>query len=143
MRRKRREREREGESEGISRGIKPKPQDISDLEGKWVKQGGWGWGVGVGARKEGGGEREDEKKERKRGNLKGRNKEMEREKRSLQRAAGKPPESSAQTNHKIPTKATKPVRGLTGVPSARNDVCAAAMVCVCGLHTFTLCACYM
>lgn len=36
------------------------------------------------------------------------------------RAAGKPPESSAQTNHKIPTRATKSVRGLTRVPSAHS-----------------------
>lgn len=46
--------------------------------------------------------------------------EREREKESLLRAAGKPPESSAQTNHKIPTRATKPVRGLTRVPSAHS-----------------------
>lgn len=31
---------KEGVSKGFSGGIKPKPQDISDLEGKWVKQGG-------------------------------------------------------------------------------------------------------
>ncbi len=31
---------KEGESKGISKGIKPKPQDISDLEGERVKQGG-------------------------------------------------------------------------------------------------------
>ena len=30
-----RESRKEGEDEGTSRGIKPKPQDISDLEGKW------------------------------------------------------------------------------------------------------------
>lgn len=35
-----RERQREGESKAISKGIRPKPQDISDLEGEWVKQGG-------------------------------------------------------------------------------------------------------
>lgn len=142
MRWKRRERQREGESEGISRGIKPKPQDISDLEGKWVKQGGWGgrWGRGQGGRA---GERERERMKKNEEERKSEGKEQrdgEREKQSLQRAAGKPPESSAQTNHKIPTKATKPVRGPTGVPSARNDVCAAAIVCACGLHTFTFCA---
>lgn len=43
---------------------------------------------------------------------------------SFQRAAGKPPESSAQTNHKIPAEATKPGRGLTRVPPARRG-------CVC------------
>lgn len=54
-------------------------------------------------------EREEEKK--KRGKLKGRNKEIEgeREEQSRWRAAGNPPESSAQTNHKIPAEATKPV----------------------------------
>lgn len=40
MRQKGRERQKEGESQGISKGIKPKPQDISDLEGERVEQGG-------------------------------------------------------------------------------------------------------
>lgn len=34
------DRQKERESNSISKGIKPKPQDISDLEGAWVKQGG-------------------------------------------------------------------------------------------------------
>lgn len=74
---------------------------------------------------------------------------MERKKPSLWRAAGKPPESSAQTNHKIPTKATKPVWGLTRVPSAHNGcMCVWIYVCLWCAHIYLrvcvrVCVCHM
>lgn len=107
-----------GREHRLFQGIKPKPQDISDLEGKWVKQGGG-----------------KIQRRGKREYVKGTDKEMERE-RSLQRAAGKPPESSAQTNHKIPTKATKPGRGMTRLPSTHS-------VCVCIDTLLLLCMLYV
>lgn len=60
-RQKGRERQKEGGSEGISKGIKPKPQDISDLEGEWVKKGGGGGGKEKERKAEGKEQRDGEK----------------------------------------------------------------------------------
>lgn len=98
-----RERQSGSQAQAYPRGLKPKPLDISDLEGKWVK---------------------NKQEPGKRGRKIKRWKEREGKAQSFQRAAGKPPESSAQTNHKIPAEATKPGRGLTRVPPARRG-------CVC------------
>lgn len=61
--------------------------------------------------------------------------------RSLQRAAGNPPVSSPQTEHKIPNEATKPVRALTWCTLPTVRVCVCLPLCVCGVYTFFLCLC--
>jgi len=98
-----RKREREGERERmhIRGGIKPKPQDISDLEGEWVKPRG---------RREGG-----ERKERER---KGRNKEREikRGAKSLE-GSWSASRTLGSNNHDIPAEATKPGRGGGVLPT--------------------------
>lgn len=55
------------------------------------------------------GKRGGKEKERKAEGKEQRDGGSESRERRLCRAAGKPPESSAQTNHKIPTEASKPV----------------------------------
>lgn len=130
-RQKRRKRQREGESKSISKGIKPKPQDISDLEGEWVKLGGWGE------------ERGEEKK--KRGKLKERNKEMEGVK------AGRGDFAGQLENLQNPL--LKPTIKFQLKPQNQYEdwrgfllptVCVFTFVCVCLCHAHIyLCACHM
>lgn len=103
----------------------------------------WPWGRVGKAGRVGRGKRGGKEKERKAEGKEQRDGGSESGERRLCRAAGKPPESSAQTNHKIPTEALKPVWGLTRVPSA-HSLCVHICVCVCLCHAHIyLCACHM
>lgn len=96
---------------------------------------------------------EKEKREGKtRGDLKGSNKgmarerERKREKKGIWTAAGKPPESSAQTNHKIPSRATKPIQALdqgASLATVHVSMPSTAYVCVRvqSAHSLLFCAC--